>query len=235
MHFHGPQPGGTARASPSTSRHSTLPLLCTQHIALAPQQNRTASLYSSALFAPHTPAAAAPTQQLPPPPAREGIGVKTYSDGSMYDGFWKAGRKHGIGVFRPPADKPAPNTWQSTALDAETAPGGAEPQPSGGSGGEKALANGLRRLPNKPSELNIAGMEVAAQQAGLAGAPSGARLLIRWATRCAACTTPLPALSSWPSAARVWLCRLLGSRGPHVWCNGRSNAAALSAALTSRC
>lgn len=32
---------------------------------------------------------------------RDGIGIKTYADGSMYDGFWKAGKKHGLGVFRP--------------------------------------------------------------------------------------------------------------------------------------
>jgi hypothetical protein len=110
--------------------------------------------------------------------------VKTYSDGSMYDGFWKAGRKHGIGVFRPPADKPAPNTWQSTALDAEAAPGAPEPQPSGGSGKEEAAASMMHRLPNKPSELNIVGMELAAQldkaAQGQAG-PSGARLFIRCA------------------------------------------------------
>ena len=32
---------------------------------------------------------------------RDGIGIKTYADGSMYDGFWRAGKKHGLGVFRP--------------------------------------------------------------------------------------------------------------------------------------
>ncbi len=33
---------------------------------------------------------------------RDGIGVKRYVDGSTFDGFWKDGKKHGIGVFRPP-------------------------------------------------------------------------------------------------------------------------------------
>lgn len=37
---------------------------------------------------------------------REGIGIKTYVDGSMYDGFWRKGKKHGLGVFRPAIDEP---------------------------------------------------------------------------------------------------------------------------------
>lgn len=32
---------------------------------------------------------------------RDGIGVKRYADGSTFDGFWKEGKKHGVGVFRP--------------------------------------------------------------------------------------------------------------------------------------
>ena len=32
---------------------------------------------------------------------RDGIGVKRYVDGSTFDGFWKEGKKHGVGVFRP--------------------------------------------------------------------------------------------------------------------------------------
>lgn len=31
---------------------------------------------------------------------RNGIGVKTYADGSMYDGFWSNNKKHGLGVYR---------------------------------------------------------------------------------------------------------------------------------------
>lgn len=51
---------------------------------------------------------------------REGIGIKTYVDGSMYDGFWKSGKKHGLGVFRPAPEESNSrrntNThWQSAA------------------------------------------------------------------------------------------------------------------------
>jgi hypothetical protein len=72
---------------------------------------------------------------------REGIGVKTYSDGSMYDGFWRSGRKHGIGVFRPAVQHPAANTWQSTALDADAEPGHAHAHAHG-----SPLASGGGRL-----------------------------------------------------------------------------------------
>eukprot|EP00967_Tisochrysis_lutea_P040469 scaffold48636_cov21-Tisochrysis_lutea.AAC.2 len=50
-----------------------------------------------------SPVVAAPAQDG----RREGIGVKRYADGSTFDGFWKNGKKHGVGVFRPaqPADK----------------------------------------------------------------------------------------------------------------------------------
>jgi hypothetical protein len=52
---------------------------------------------------------------------REGIGIKTYVDGSMYDGFWRAGKKHGLGVFRPAPEEPNSRRhsnnhgWQSSA------------------------------------------------------------------------------------------------------------------------
>jgi hypothetical protein len=52
---------------------------------------------------------------------REGIGIKTYVDGSMYDGFWRAGKKHGLGVFRPAPEDPNSRRhsnnhgWQSSA------------------------------------------------------------------------------------------------------------------------
>lgn len=36
------------------------------------------------------------------------MGVKKYADGSTFEGFWRDGRKHGVGVFRPaePEKKP---------------------------------------------------------------------------------------------------------------------------------
>lgn len=30
-----------------------------------------------------------------------GIGVMHYADGSVYDGLWRRGRRHGVGIFRP--------------------------------------------------------------------------------------------------------------------------------------
>ena len=40
----------------------------------------------------------------------DGLGVFTFKDGSTYDGFWKRGKKHGIGVLRPaPAIEPRQN------------------------------------------------------------------------------------------------------------------------------
>jgi 1-phosphatidylinositol-4-phosphate 5-kinase len=32
---------------------------------------------------------------------RNGIGLKCYADGSTFEGFWREGNKHGVGVFRP--------------------------------------------------------------------------------------------------------------------------------------
>jgi hypothetical protein len=42
---------------------------------------------------------------LPPPQEgqEDGLGVFTFRDGSTYEGLWQQGRKHGVGVFRPPA------------------------------------------------------------------------------------------------------------------------------------
>jgi hypothetical protein len=31
---------------------------------------------------------------------RVGVGIKVYVDGSTFNGFWRDGRKHGVGVFR---------------------------------------------------------------------------------------------------------------------------------------
>lgn len=45
-----------------------------------------------------------PTRLLPPcvqDGKREGVGVKKYADGATFEGFWRDGKKHGIGVFRP--------------------------------------------------------------------------------------------------------------------------------------
>lgn len=43
---------------------------------------------------------------------RDGVGMKLYADGSSFNGFWRDGKKHGVGVFRPPrpetAAKPPP-------------------------------------------------------------------------------------------------------------------------------
>ena len=33
---------------------------------------------------------------------RDGVGNKLYADGSSFNGFWRDGQKHGVGVFRPP-------------------------------------------------------------------------------------------------------------------------------------
>lgn len=53
---------------------------------------------------------------------RDGIGIKTYADGSVYEGFWRAGRKHGIGVFRP-AKRPLVLSPSATAAAAAAAGG----------------------------------------------------------------------------------------------------------------
>ncbi len=33
---------------------------------------------------------------------RDGVGVKVYVDGSTFDGFWRDGKKNGVGLFHPP-------------------------------------------------------------------------------------------------------------------------------------
>lgn len=30
------------------------------------------------------------------------MGIFTWADGSTYESFWRKGRRHGLGVFRPP-------------------------------------------------------------------------------------------------------------------------------------
>ena len=30
------------------------------------------------------------------------MGIFTWADGSTYESFWRSGRRHGLGVFRPP-------------------------------------------------------------------------------------------------------------------------------------
>lgn len=32
---------------------------------------------------------------------QDGIGVTHYADGASYDGFWRQGQKHGVGLYRP--------------------------------------------------------------------------------------------------------------------------------------
>ena len=32
----------------------------------------------------------------------DGVGIFTWADGSTYESFWRSGRRHGLGVFRPP-------------------------------------------------------------------------------------------------------------------------------------
>lgn len=32
---------------------------------------------------------------------QDGIGVTHYADGGSYDGFWRQGQKHGVGLYRP--------------------------------------------------------------------------------------------------------------------------------------
>lgn len=64
---------------------------------------------------------------------REGIGIKTYMDGSMYDGFWRAGKKHGLGVFRPAIEEnnsrrhSSSHGWQAAQAAAGQQPVGSGP------------------------------------------------------------------------------------------------------------
>lgn len=44
------------------------------------------------------------------------MGVFTFRDGSTYSGFWRAGKKHGVGVFRPAALSASPMPINSKAL-----------------------------------------------------------------------------------------------------------------------
>lgn len=35
------------------------------------------------------------------------MGMFTFRDGSTYEGFWRKGKKHGVGIFRPAAALPS--------------------------------------------------------------------------------------------------------------------------------
>jgi hypothetical protein len=35
------------------------------------------------------------------------VGMFTFRDGSTYEGFWRKGKKHGVGIFRPAAALPS--------------------------------------------------------------------------------------------------------------------------------
>lgn len=42
----------------------------------------------------------------------DGVGIFTWADGSTYESFWRAGRRHGLGVYRPP---PPPENRRASA------------------------------------------------------------------------------------------------------------------------
>lgn len=67
-----------------------------------------------------------------------GLGVFTFRDGATYDGFWKAGVKHGIGVYRP-ASLTASAAAPAAAADR---PAGMNRLSSSG-GGSVQLSNGV--------------------------------------------------------------------------------------------
>jgi hypothetical protein len=71
----------------------------------------------------------------------DGLGVFTFRDGSTYEGLWQQGRKHGVGVFRPPAGPDAVAASAAAAAAAQrratssqqqlpSVPSGSTPLPS---------------------------------------------------------------------------------------------------------
>jgi 1-phosphatidylinositol-4-phosphate 5-kinase len=84
---------------------------------------------------------------------RDGIGIKTYEDGSMYDGFWQDGKKHGLGAYRPPPPEDASRrqslaAWQTPPAAAAAA---AQQQQAGGGGPEAGTAAAAgAALPQSP-------------------------------------------------------------------------------------
>lgn len=106
---------------------------------------------------------------------REGIGIKTYVDGSMYDGFWRSGKKHGLGVFRPAPEEPNSRRhsnnhgWQSSA---GAAAGQQQGQQQGADGPLEPTGGGMHHV--ESSQVLAEAEDDAAAQAAAAVAAANA-------------------------------------------------------------
>lgn len=92
------------------------------------------------------------------------MGIFTWADGSTYESFWRAGRRHGLGVYRPP---PPPENRRASAQPERHA------SPPPGSGARLQLPYGVHVIGLMPcSQVGVRALLATKSGCGLV-LPSG--------------------------------------------------------------